>query len=66
MPLTSSIKNNHQQRQQVRFMHYINQFRAQRLLDVEEAKARGAEREEVEDIQLVNKARKVSTSRPMS
>lgn len=40
-------------------MHYLQQFRAQRMLDEEEAKARGAEREELEDIQLVNKARKV-------
>lgn len=40
-------------------MHYLQQYRAQRTLDEAEARARGAEREEVDDIQLVNKARKV-------
>jgi hypothetical protein len=49
-----------QKNTQVRFMHYLQQYRSQRQLDAAEAEARGAEREELEDIALVNKARKAS------
>ena len=39
-------------------MHYLQNFKSQRMLPEEEARERGAEREEMEDIQMVNKARR--------